>query len=84
MVTRSGLCPTVTTACLKNALALDDAHLREVLDVAVQGSGAFRRFKDVLHRYPAAQAQWFKFKAECQQQRMLDWFATEGLEPEFE
>src|SRR6266496_4851197 len=27
--------------------SLEDEHLRELLEVAIQGSGAFRRFKDV-------------------------------------
>ena len=35
--------------------SLEDEHLRELLEVAIQGSGAFRRFKDVLYRYPEAQ-----------------------------
>jgi rubrerythrin len=35
--------------------SLKDGHLRELLEVAIQGSGAFRRFKDVLYRYPEAQ-----------------------------
>lgn len=39
--------------------SLEDEHLRELLEVAIQGSGAFRRFKDVLSRYPEAQENWF-------------------------
>ncbi len=44
--------------------SLEDEHLRELLEVAIQGSGAFRRFKDVLYRYPEAQGNWFKFREE--------------------
>ncbi len=64
--------------------SLEDEHLRELLEVAIQGSGAFRRFKDVLYRYPDAQMNWFKFRKERERQRMLDWFESEGIEPEFE
>ncbi|MCK6581414.1 MAG: UPF0158 family protein [Anaerolineae bacterium] len=64
--------------------SLDDERLRELLEVAIQGSGAFRRFKDVLYRYPEAQAEWFKFRDERQHQRMRDWFAQEDIEPEFD
>jgi len=64
--------------------SLEDDHLRELLEVAIQGSGAFRRFKDVLYRYAEAQENWFKFRAEREGQRMLDWFESEGIEPEFE
>jgi hypothetical protein len=31
--------------------SLEDEHLRELLEVAIQGSGAFRRFKDVLSKW---------------------------------
>lgn len=64
--------------------SLEDAHLREVLEVAIQGSGAFRRFKDALYRYPEAEENWFKFRDERVQQRMIDWLESEGIEPEFE
>jgi hypothetical protein len=64
--------------------SLEDEHLHELLEVAIQGSGAFRRFKDVLYRYPEAQDNWFKFRDEREQRRMLDWLASEGIEPEFE
>ena len=34
---------------------VSDEHLQELLHVAIQGRGAFRRFKDVLARHPADQ-----------------------------
>jgi hypothetical protein len=64
--------------------SLEDEHLRELLEVAIQGSGAFRRFKDVLYRYPEAQKDWFKFRDERVQRLMVDWLASADLEPEFE
>jgi hypothetical protein len=64
--------------------SLEDEHLCELLEVAIQGSGAFRRFKDTISRFPEAQANWFKFREEREQQRRLDWFASIGIEPEFE
>lgn len=64
--------------------ALEDEHLRELLEVAIQGSGAFRRFKDVLYRYPETQENWFRFRDEREKQRMTDWLASQGIEPEFE
>jgi hypothetical protein len=63
---------------------LEDEHLRELLEVAIQGSGAFRRFKDVLYRYPEAQENWFKFRDAREKRRMLDWLASQDIEPEFE
>ena len=64
--------------------SLEDEHLRELLEVAIQGSGAFRRFKDVLSRYPETQENWFRFRDEREKQRMTDWLASQGVEPEFE
>ena len=34
----------------------------ELLEVAINGKGAFRRFKDVLLNYPEESERWFKFK----------------------
>jgi hypothetical protein len=64
--------------------SLEAEHLRELLEVAIQGSGAFRRFKDVLSRYPEAQEIWFRFRDERENRRMIDWLASQGIEPEFE
>ena len=64
--------------------SMEDEHLRELLEVAIQGSGAFRRFKDVLYRYPEAQENWFRFRDEREKQRISDWLASQGVEPEFE
>src|SRR5688572_18612738 len=63
---------------------LKDEHLSALLQMAIQGSGAFRRFKDVLYRHPDTQKDWYKFRDECEQQRMLDWLKSEGITPEFE
>ena len=38
---------------------VEDEHLAELFEVAIDGKGAFRRFKDVLARYPDQQEKWF-------------------------
>lgn len=43
---------------------MEDEHLAELLEVAIQGKGAFRRFKDVLARYSEEREVWFRFKDE--------------------
>lgn len=43
---------------------VEDEHLVELLEVAINGKGAFRRFKDVLLNYPEERERWFKFKDE--------------------
>jgi hypothetical protein len=50
-----------------------DEHLAELLVVAINGKGAFRRFKDVLLNYPEERERWFKFKDERIEERALEW-----------
>lgn len=49
-----------------------DTHLQEILSVAIQGAGAFRRFKDVLFRYPEQRENWFKYKDRNLEQHILE------------
>ena len=41
-----------------------DARLRDRLEVALDGRGAFRRFKNVLLDFPAERERWFAFRDE--------------------
>lgn len=60
---------------------VEDEHLAELLEVAIDGKGAFRRFKDVLARYPDERERWFRFKDERMQQRALEWLDDIGISP---
>ena len=51
----------------------EDQHIAELLEVAIDGKGAFRRFKDVLARYPEERERWFRFKNEIMEERALEW-----------
>jgi hypothetical protein len=44
------------------AATVRDRHLRELLEVALDGRGAFRRFKNVLASYPKERERWFEFR----------------------
>ena len=59
---------------------VSDEHVRELLDVAIQGKGAFRRFKDMLRGHPAEQQRWFEFQAARMDARAREWLAEEGFE----
>jgi len=50
-----------------------DEHLNELLEVAINGKGAFRQFKDVLLNYPEERERWFQFKDDRTQERALEW-----------
>jgi GrpB-like predicted nucleotidyltransferase (UPF0157 family) len=56
-------------------------HLQELLQVAIRGKGAFRRFKDALAAHPHERERWFQFHDERLHQRVLDWLETEGIDP---
>lgn len=51
----------------------EDQQIAELLEVAMDGKGAFRRFKDVLARYPEERERWFHFKDNRVQARALGW-----------
>lgn len=56
-------------------------RLRELLDVAITGRGAFRRFKDVLYNYPHEEKRWFAFKEARMVERVREWLEAHDIEP---
>ncbi|MGH7390869.1 MAG: UPF0158 family protein [Candidatus Rokuibacteriota bacterium] len=63
------------------AASVQNAHLRELLDVALRGRGAFRRFKDVLAEYPAERERWFRFHDERVREAIREWLADHDITP---
>lgn len=59
---------------------VNDMNLKEKLNTAIAGKGAFRRFKDVLNYYPKERERWFKFKDEKVLERVNEWLDEEGIE----
>ena len=59
---------------------VEDASLKEKLYIAINGRGAFRRFKDVLLGYPKVRERWLKFKDARVAERVLEWLESEGIE----
>lgn len=62
--------------------SVDDPQLRERLLVAIDGKGAFRRFKDVLLSYPQERERWFNYRATLLHHHINQWFETKGLQPD--
>jgi hypothetical protein len=60
------------------ARRITDEHLVELLDVALDGKGAFRRFKDVIYRYPDERERWHRFSNDRTRGRARAWLAAEG------
>ena len=57
-----------------------DSRLRDLLDVAIAGKGAFRRFKDVLGGAPEERQRWFRFQEERVYSRIRAWLAANDIE----
>ncbi len=58
-----------------------DRQLRRLLEVALSGQGAFRRFKDVLGDYPSERKRWFAFRDEHVVRAARDWLDDHDIEP---
>lgn len=58
-----------------------DGRLREKLEVALDGRGAFRRFKNVLADYAADRERWFAFRDTRLREAMIEWLSENDIEP---
>lgn len=58
-----------------------DPERADRLEIAISGRGAFRRFKDVLARWPGELERWYAFSDERQRGRARSWLAASGLRP---
>ncbi len=61
--------------------ALSDEDRADRLSIAISGQGAFRRFKDVLERWPGELEAWYAFSDERQRGRARAWLAAAGFSP---
>src|SRR5256885_1192411 len=57
-----------------------DRRLQGLLELAIRGRGAFRRFKDVLAEYPRERERWFAFHDARLRELVLRWLESEGIE----
>lgn len=64
---------------VKFTATVRDRHLHELLEVAVDGRGAFRRFKNVLASYPQERERWFEFRDQDLQRQIDAWLEEVGL-----
>ena len=60
---------------------VEETDLRERLTHAIDGKGAFRRFKDVLMGYSSERERWFAFRSERLRVFMEAWLTAHALRP---
>ncbi|UCE61483.1 MAG: hypothetical protein JSU63_06985 [Phycisphaerales bacterium] len=63
------------------AETVTDPKLREFLAIALDGKGAFRRFRSVLDRNENELKRWYAFKDEAMVRRVREWLNGIGIEP---
>jgi hypothetical protein len=60
---------------------VEDPDLQAKLSQAIDGKGAFRRFKDVLMAYGPERERWFSFRSERLRIFMEAWLSAHALNP---
>ncbi|AUX47431.1 hypothetical protein SOCE26_089520 [Sorangium cellulosum] len=60
---------------------VEDMELQAKLSQAIDGKGAFRRFKDVLMSYGPERERWFAFRSERLRIFMEAWLSAHALNP---
>jgi predicted nucleotidyltransferase len=59
--------------------AVPDRRAADLLDRAIQGRGAFRRFKDTLFEFPELREIWFSFHDTRMRRGAIRWLADNGI-----
>lgn len=62
--------------------SVEDETLRERLIIAIDGKGAFRRFKDVLLHYPGERERWFSYRADLLHSFINEWLTLKEITTE--
>ncbi|MEM6958730.1 MAG: UPF0158 family protein [Myxococcota bacterium] len=62
--------------------SVDEGDIRERMEAAINGKGAFRRFKDILLTLPEERRRWFEFRDHKMRERIVDWVRERGINAE--
>jgi hypothetical protein len=57
-----------------------DPFLKKELLNALNGKGAFRRFKDILIDYPKERKRWHGYNAKAMKKEIIEWLRSIGVE----
>lgn len=59
-----------------------EGEARTRMEAAINGKGAFRRFKDILLTLPDERRRWFEYRDQMMRQRIVEWVREQGIVPE--
>lgn len=62
--------------------SVDDEEIRGRMEAAINGKGAFRRFKDILLTLPEERRRWFEYRDHKMRERIVDWVRERGINAE--
>lgn len=63
------------------AAEIEEDDLQLQLGTALSGKGAFRRFREVLARYPDLEESWYSARREWLEEEAVTWMQGLGIEP---
>ena len=61
--------------------SIEDESVRGRMEAAINGKGAFRRFKDILLTLPDERRRWFEYRDQMMRQRIVEWVREQGVTP---
>ena len=61
--------------------SLEDGAVRERMEAAINGKGAFRRFKDILLTLPDERRRWFEYRDQKMREHIINWVNEQGVVP---
>ncbi len=60
-------------------LSIDDTKMSDILCDLIQGSGAFRRFKDAIYKY-GVEEEWHKYRDDAMKEIAIEWCRENNIE----
>lgn len=61
--------------------SIEDGETKRRMEAAINGKGAFRRFKDILLTLPDERRRWFEYRDQMMRQRIIDWVREQSIVP---
>lgn len=61
--------------------SIEAGEVRDRMEAAINGKGAFRRFKDILLALPEERRRWFEYRDQMMRQRIIEWVCEQGVQP---
>ena len=61
--------------------SIEEGETRTRMEAAINGKGAFRRFKDILLTLPDERRRWFEYRDQMMRHRIVEWIREQGVAP---